>query len=298
MKSDFLTVLLDRALERTAVIELRRSSRFEAPADQPRTEVNSLEQSQQTSERYQPSPIRDPFEARGRVLYPLAVRDERFERDEARPGSHTFRPDDESSERTDAPAEVVARDHSLFMLGNQGRIPAPDVEPTRSQRPLAEALSPAAGSPRELNPPEPESPIERRTVIEREIIKASREIRINEVREVVLAPPSDNSPSPAAKIEPPEPTAPVTNRHNATRGTSRIANWPAISPIMPPMSQHASRRSIQRMQREPESEPLVQVTIGRIEIRTTQASTVTRATRQAGPRLKLEDYLRSRGESG
>ncbi|MDX6318765.1 MAG: hypothetical protein QOD35_2165 [Nocardioidaceae bacterium] len=97
--------------------------------------------------------------------------------------------------------------------------------------------------------------------------------------------PGLTPPRPVEPVSSPEPSRPLTD---ATRET--VARVPALVPVtaVPP-----------EQPRRPESEPVVSITIGRVEVRTAASSTSARPPRQPPDRrvMSLEEYLdrRARG---
>lgn len=201
-------------------------------------------------------------------------------------------------ERAAPPAPVAHRDEFDTGPAARASVPAPPPKPTT---PARTAASPPA-------PPETKPPARIRT--EREVVRSEVETRIE--RRESVAPESRVRPAAAlpraatvqpvrvrvaAEVEPPAPPrrveTGVADAAPATRGR-------ADAPVRPPNAALAApapaRRVPQAQAARPREETVVQVSIGRIEVRADAGARPSPAPRREGPRpTRLEDYLRQRG---
>ena len=263
--NDFLSGLLDRALERAPVIERRRPSLFEAaPAADGRRQgdtwpsAEAVEESESVAMPEAPKPRRHP------------ARDREPERGRL--------------EAADLPraAATVSR-----IFPQREDRPEMNVQPGQ---PIAEPVAAApierivtlvekeGAQPRPITPPVP---------------------RIQESAAVSSAPAS---PASARRMDRSD-AGPLLREETGSRPAqfSPLVPQPARPAVVTPVIQPAVRpapapRPLPAIvQRERSSPPTIHVTIGRIEVRTPSASAVpSRAARPSGPKLDLDDYLKAR----
>jgi len=111
------------------------------------------------------------------------------------------------------------------------------------------------------------------------------------------APPTRSLATPIVKLEQPI----ATRGHRDAAQKSDIGPKPARSLVLPalvPLTRlvrAASPPQPATVRETASPSPTIQVTIGRIEIRATPAAAPVRTARPVTPKLSLEDYLRSRG---
>jgi hypothetical protein len=253
--SDFLSRLLDRAVGRAPVIERRRPSRFEAVADDAGPRLEETAQAENA----------------------------------------------EQSERVDVPAAPMPRHPPLLV---EQRPPAP-----MWQQPAmvaAVVAKPAGLLDNQLERIEPEgqsipkaAAVVREVILEKEVHEATVEIRSAARTAETRAAVQPSLASARARHS--------TDGDESIRSNAHVVPAPDVRavtlarPATPPVVQPALRPAaipppVQPMpQRERSPEPTIHVTIGRIEVRATQASSgPSRPVRPNGPKLSLDDYLRSR----
>src|ERR1017187_4208599 len=262
--NDFLTGLLDRALERAPVIERRRPSLFEpaSGADGPRPggiwpSAEAVEETESVAMPEAPKPRRRPAR-------------------------------DREPERGRLEAVDVPRAHAVASPILPQREDRPELNVQPEQR-IAEPLATA--------------PIERIvTLVEREVAQPQPLMqpaaRVQENAAVSLAPASpasvrrvdrsDGGPLREEAGSRPSQFSPVVPDPARTAVVSPVVQ-PAVRPAPAPRPLPAI------VQRERPSPPTIQVTIGRIEVRASSAPAVaSRAARPSGPKLDLDDYLKAR----
>jgi len=180
--------------------------------------------------------------------------------------------------------------------------PAKETKPTSPDQPVHNIQPPVVGAPKSPMPA-PERTIE--TIVEktfeREVIKelATQAPTIKEIQTFTQPNPQPQPPhrdqglstQPPSKVEvkhlpPPKETTVIK---------PQLPKNPAPHRDIPPTMRAAVRAEAKRRPEPPA--PIINVTIGRVEVRaTTPPNGKTHAARPAGPRLTLEDYLRSRGK--
>lgn len=305
MAADFLTNLLDRALERTPVLQRRRPSRFEPVPDTAsvgpalRGTAAGYGEKEPTAE-IELCEVRDAPAFRSTTAMPrrAAV---------VRPPAPIAQDTGLDSIRSEEPIRPVAS------TGSEAR------QGSREETALSSLLVQA--TPKSVSAPPPPlvhttpkpvtavTPPMIETIVE-EVEKPWPVIRSAHPSEgkistpVVVAPPS---PFPLRPIVVPiskrdhiteTKAAPygVSQKREMTAASVRPAQPAAPSVLLPlPRSPLPTMRS-QPTIRQEAPPPTIQVTIGRIEVRATppQAASPGRGTRPATPKLSLEDYLRSR----
>jgi hypothetical protein len=261
--SDFLSGLVDRAFERSPMLERRRPSRFEPP-----TGVDGR--------------------LSGRVR-PLAE-------DQATDDLDTFElPDAPARRPTVRPPRQPARPETVDLPEERPPASGP---PLPDRQPDAMALEPRRGP--KTAPPIPGQPRDGETRVERStehparVIGSAREAPRNGEDRVVgrvtaasrVAPPD---------VRPPLPRPPVTSPDRD--GDRKIHRGRSQSNrVEPAVSVSARSPQVPFTRRQP-SEPTIHVTIGRVEVRAVSAPPTLsgRASRPSAPKLSLDDYLKSRG---
>jgi hypothetical protein len=277
LAGDFLSTLVDRALSRAPVIERRRPSLFE------------------------------PADGGGQLSVPLGGRAEFFPEDV----QVSEESDSEAVETREAPvarpAAPLRRNRSAVAASPNSATPAERIETEANRDPPRNAGTPAETNTTHAAP----DPVTRAA----ESLDHEEETVAPAVR-VRKAPPVEEPAAEESVV--PKPAAPVTvmrprtkrgDPENETAGESGARenrSQPAplrpLDRFLPPPPQPAARAFAQPVRgpngigREVLREPTIHVTIGRIEIRaTTGQAPAPRAARTAGPKLDLDDYLKSRG---
>ena len=289
--SDLFTSLVDRTFARTPVLERRQPTLFEPAIDAAFSEpslqekVNFVESepaardSKQFSKNTAPSP--QPPSTREEPEAPaLETRPVRKRRVRDTPATE----EDVESKRL---AHVSA---TPLKETRKHEEPTHDVKPPRVEAPKPFTLTPE----RRI-----ETIVEK--TLEREVIKEqpSAEPAIKEIQTLTQPnlqqkPPDRTEPlstPPPSKVEVkhlPSPKEPTAIKLLAPKN-------PPPQRDIPPRTRAAARAEAKRRQ-EPAA-PIINVTIGRVEVRaTTPANGKSHEARPSGPRLTLEDYLRSRGK--
>ena len=278
--SDFLSNLVDRALDRGPVLERRRPSLFE--------------------------PVRGAAGVGGASAGTALAQDEAE-------GSNFQLQDQAQSKKPTSPSAT----HSETSPAQAAQKPLTAVREFESAQPQKVSLTAVWGEPNENIQPRP-SQAQRRIadeeVARNRIVETIIETKIEQTqplirREEVLEPKNQSLPPP--------PSTPIAERIvrvvEAVRDTRvKTTDKSQVQPLPPTPSKSPSRPfltpapiaqpAISRQQRRvsPEREippalPTIQITIGRLEIRATSPAAVPpRASRSAGPKLSLDAYLRSR----
>ena len=304
--SDLLTSLVDRALERAPVLQRRQPTLFEPAAEAafneraqvatPRTihEENILLENDPATESGRPE-----FKSQEPRLHPRTrAHDETESGDVESQSSLHRRPPKvatplRAERETEPPRSSDAAKHADLT-------PNPVIREDRSSRSIrtddnANKENAPVASARMI-----ETIIEKR--VEREIVsetvKGAPTIReaqtVHPPAEVSKAAPEDDGntkPPVKLKSKPLDPAKdgipikPLTQQKPLTRRED--------SPLIRAVPKAESMRAI----KQPPAPPAIHVTIGRVEVRATpQPPARPKFARAAGPRVSLEDYLRSRGE--
>src|SRR5215213_337162 len=297
--NDLLTSLVDRALDRAPVLQRRQPTLFE-----PIAEASFSEQSQSAN--------MSPLEEREIVVesrpslqkqrlsinnpspspQPSLTREEQSQPVETRP-IRPRRVDDNPPPQND-------RDNAVFeAVSNVSRNQA--INTIRLEEPRPESKPLVVTKPEEITiAPRRliETIVERR--VEREVVKehATDQPALNEVHAFTQPinqpkPSADDDgrhPKPALKAEV-KPPAPPKER---TTIKPLIQQNPVSRRDTPAFIRAAARAESRRSLKQ-ETPPVVHVTIGRVEVRATPAAVgKSRVAPTAGPKMSLEDYLRSR----
>ena len=262
--SDFLSGLLDRAFERSPMLERRRPARFEPPTDvdgRLSAGVRALAEDQATDD-LETFELRDASARRPTVRRP---------RQPARP------------ETVDVPGE---------------RPPSSGPPPIPDRQSDAMALEPRRGA--KTATAAPEKPREGEALVEgaaerpARVIGSAREApRNGEDRVVGRVTAASRVAPPDAR--PPLPRPPVTSPDRD--GDRKVHRGRSQSNRVEPAASVTTRSPQVPFTRRQPSEPTIQVTIGRVEVRAVSAPPTlsSRASRPATPKLSLDDYLKSRG---
>jgi hypothetical protein len=289
--NDLFASLVDRSLARMPVLERRQPTLFEPAIDAAFSEpslqekVNFVEsespaqESKQTPKNTAPSP--QPSSTLEAPEAPSV---------ETRPARRR------SVRDTPATEEDIERKQLAPVSATPVKETRKHEEPTRDVNP-----SPVA-APKTLTLT-PEQRIE--TIVEktfeREVLKEqpSAEPAIKEIQ-TFTQPNLQQKPTDRAEAISTQPPAKVEVKHlpspkEATAIKPLAPKNPPPQRDIPPRMRAAARAEAKR--RTEPAAPIINVTIGRVEVRaTTPANGKTHAARPAGPRLTLEDYLRSRGK--
>lgn len=297
--TDFFTSLVDRALDRTPVLERRQPTLFEPSVG---TAAGLGEQSnagiasplQENEIVVDSSPVSNAPKAEvknpSRPLQ-LTSREEPDVQPVEAPSTRRRRFHDRSQPQSD-PEEAQPATTSFATL-RETHVEEPKHEPTPTivAKPREITVAPLTTI---------ETIVERR--VEREVV-TERSTETPEIKEVHTLAQSDLHAKPSsydtaaeqkqlAKTEatppqrPKEQTAikPVAEKKAITRKDS--------TPILRALSRAESRQPTKQAPM-----PAIHVTIGRVEVRATQpAASKPRVAQPVGPKLSLEDYLRSRGK--
>lgn len=284
--TDFLSGLLDRALNRAPVLEWRRPSRFE-PA---------------------PTAGRLGF---GRLDHSLDRNGEGIVSDsQSDPLAHTAELQASLQSRTSVPAAESSSVESVRLSDASVKASPLTMGLNRKAR--------VAGIP---SPPDRETPNESPAVLPARRIETVvlREIQRHESSAVnstpsgslagkapeprVLTPSASEAPArpaPLIRADPGPQTKPRRDAADTNRmelvsaGRSRAATLPVLTPASRPVQTPASSRAEVARETEP-ALPVIQITIGRIEVRATvPAVAPPRSAGRKASALSLDDYLRSR----
>lgn len=199
-----------------------------------------------------------------------------------------FEPRNHSKRTSFAPKETIA-----------GEVEAQHIQ-SQHQR---QALPPLDQAKSENTPVASSRNIE--TIIEKRV---ERERVSEPAPEIQTKKEAANPDSPAVELRKPSREAVAEAKEPLTIKTKLLSSKSAEPPIKPraqkplpsrevsPRVRGTSRSESVRAVKQP-APPAIHVTIGRVEVRaTTQAPSQTRAAPTRGPRVSLEDYLRSRSE--
>ncbi len=300
--TDFLSTLVDRALDRAPVLERRPLSVFE------------------------PTPVRAPFEDRGSEYARPPDEEGMFLNAGSLAGRRTIESSWNATKidpETIAPVPPAAEREGA--QGGSFRNPSsPEAllerEKTHTDRKHTDALSPEARdrsiaraeTADQLSPPPSAMPsasplqlLVSETIVEREVEPPRSDGPAFVVGPIVAR--AVKSISPVWPVVA-RATEPDHNGHERPGAAARQRDESVMPRKLPlsvaeeqirPMARPPNlpaRRAQHGVKDTPPAAPTVQVTIGRIEVRATpQAENRTHTTRPAAPRLSLDDYLRSRG---
>jgi hypothetical protein len=298
---DFLSSLLDRALNRAPVLERRRRSLFEETPDAPGLGAIPLRESGPPGEEDIAAELEAP-----KIQDVPASGPTRSAFDRVPSALPAMRPSDgpglESTGPDHIPSQVTPSEIEGPRTPRQEAVlPRPKQEPqavSGANAPLRVAV-PASSL---VDPPPPVT----NTIVERAMERPRPTIRPTQSEDLVATVPSSSPSSrpivvPATRIDEPRETRTherATQESDATEPLSRSAK-PTTPPVLLPPSRSTfppARLQPGAARGLPLPEPTIHVTIGRIEIRATPSSARPLQTaRPAGPKLSLEEYLQSRG---
>ena len=297
--SDLFASLVDRALDRAPVIQRRQPTLFE-----PIAPTSLGEQSQPET--------RSPLEEKETVVESRPSLDEQkhFVNNSSR------LPQPSLGEEAELQQPVAARP-----VRRRQNIPAPtndretdQLEPVTtasrkhavktadSDEPRRESRSPIVATNEITNTPAAriETIVERR--VEREIIRefSADQPAIKEVP--TLDQPNSQQPKSARENDGAQTKQPLTTEvKQLTTPKEAAPVKPLIQQKPPPprdprpLSRAVARAQSRQLPSQP-APPVIHVTIGRVEVRATPPATnKSRASQPVGPRMSLEDYLRSQG---
>ena len=298
--TDFFTSLVDRALDRTPVLERRQPPLFEPVADTPIGKRAGLEDESPLEEE---EILRENKPGRAERKYSVnRLPQEPQQREqvesqpvEAGPVSRAHNHDNPVSphDRVTARVEPV-----VTTTKNES------VKEVSSEEPARESRTRIAAEPEQRAAVTPvrsiETIVERR--VEREIIKAhSADQPV--VKEVHTVTQTNEQSKPSRKndgeqsrqsqkAEVKQLTPPIERRTNEPS----IRQKPVPSGNQPAIKRAAARADAKDSSKQATA-PVIHVTIGRVEVRATPPpANKSRVAQRAGPKLSLEDYLRARGE--
>ncbi|HXI26413.1 MAG TPA: hypothetical protein VNG71_21345 [Pyrinomonadaceae bacterium] len=350
--TDFLTSLLDRALDRAPVLERRRPALFEPPRTMIPLDKTLLEQTIEEKALEQDSPGQTFGRSPAVVSSPAA------------PPAHTetIRPDTRLSQpaRSVAPLSIeterktaVNSDRAYQSSPVDNRLtPGAREEKTAPSATRAESASaqnlPTApllvseriierqveihDSIREHQLAEDDGPTPGRDLSPASPITTVMAHRLNRERDnkTTTTSPTNRKPEPRMSVEairaeekkPPAIVAPqtfITRLASPVTQVQPIAEKKLAAPAqkiepritieprrakpeaVPPIKSQRTPTAVAKTagsQNSSAADPTIRVTIGRVEVRATLASSQPRVTRPPAPKLSLDDYLRSRGGEG
>ena len=294
--TDFLANLVDRVFDRAPVLQRRRPSLFEpAGASAPGPPSDTAFPRIEDEYREAPSHVLQPREPSIPAAHFIQPREkEPPRRDQSRVEDPT-----RVSRHVDEPSEPAGR----FQPSR----------PTRSEPDPHSHRRTASARPEESGPRPGDinRPATVHTILERRV-ELTAPVSLKEetgTRERIVAAPG-LLPSPISRsaplVEPvrhqsrlPAEISPRSNqkpRESESHGILSEADKTALRPALLALARETALRHGNSRNGEPRpAPPPIHVTIGRLEIRATPPATPTRSTRAAGPRLSLDEYLRSRG---
>lgn len=299
--TDLFTSLVNRALDRAPVLQRRRPTLFEPPAEaalgeQAKTEKASPLEENEIVVESRPSPVEQRHSVSNSLISPQLLPP--FAQPEPEPlDVGPARP------RRVRDSRQAQADHDNDRMQPVPFVPVKEAtKATRPESPSNESNPAAIAKAREIiiTPArEIETIVESR--VEREIIRehSTDQPSIREVRAIAQTnsePKSsrDNDgaqPKQSSQAELKQPASKeqtlikpaIRERPARPRQVSR----PAVQPASLPRPDELSRPA----------PPVIHVTIGRVEVRaTSQAPIKVQPAQPAGPKMSLEDYLRSRGK--
>ena len=301
--TDLLASLVDRALERTPVLQRRQPTLFEPVAgaafgkqSQSENEA-SLEEQETVIESRPDSEGQKHFVSNASQETPLSVphQDPESQRLETRPADRRLVPHSPQpqNDRDDI------RPESVFTVP----VKEPAKVVSREEPPSRELKPPAYARPEEITVAPSrliETIVERR--VDREIIKepSTEKPAIKEAR--TFAHP-DTQPKPSREDDGPQSKQPLkahgkqlTTPKEQTTIKSLTQKKPPPRRESAPIVRALSRAASKAPPKQP-TPPTIHVTIGRVEVRATAPAAVkSRGAQPVAPKLSLEDYLRSRSE--
>lgn len=261
--SDFLSALLDRATGQLPVLERRRAALFE-----PEPSVEAALPFPEAPLPQESAGHPQPFEARYIPSSALPAAETRavpvVVRERVSSPADAFAPET-APDRRPTEVKTVEREHTLTERTVEVRTEA-------QQQPLLRV----------------ERIVEHRPMFVpaiREAAEAPRQPEMRSRQEPLLKPAM---PAPSAVRPNPQETKAPERRQQQP-----VFPGPARQPV-------AVRRplSVPRAPEQPAPEPTIHVTIGRVEIRAASTPASVPPVKPAGPKLKLDEYLRARNGGG
>ena len=295
--TDFFTSLVDRALDRTPVLERRQPAFFEpltqsAAAFGEKSSVGNVSPLQVSEILVESTPVSDAPVVKhvSRPRQSTSPREEpetqTAEIQPSRPRVHDVpRPQNDPAEAQSAPLATLRETHV--------EQPRSEATPTVITKPQEITVAPLRTI---------ETIVERR--VEREIVtehatekpaieevqtftRPTPQLKTNDVRDR----PAEQKQSSKAEVK-----SPLPSKERTTIKPSTETKSVARQDVMPSVRTlpHFESRQAQKLP----APPSIHVTIGRVEVRATPPGTnKSQVAQRVGPKLSLEDYLRSRGEA-
>ncbi len=298
--NDLFTSLVDRTLARTPVLERRQPTLFEPAIDAAFSKppiAGGAAGLQEKDNFVESEPSAAHSKQSFRNTAPSPQPSSMLEEPEA-PALET-RPARRRRVR-DVPA--TEEEGETTRLAPVSSAPVKETKASRHEEPTRDANPSVVSAPKPLTVT-PERRIETivEKTIEREVIKeqapegpAIKEVQTfmqPNLQEKLLQRAEGLSTEQPSKVE----VKHLPPRKEATAIKPLAPKNPPPRRDIPPGTRAAARAEATR--RPEPAGPIINVTIGRVEVRaTTTANGKTQAARPAGPRLSLEDYLRSRGK--
>jgi len=290
--ADFLSHLAQRLDASTVGVQPRLPAMFEAASDDtlPADRIGHTEPATGIVE----DAPGDLFEADTRDVEPRQRRRRDARASPQRPMHQAVPPDAPFSDAETA-VESVHREAVDEMVDDRAP-PSAVLRPRMSERPevtpdvepaSAAPLRPSTGAARKpwpVRPVEPEQPLPR----------AASGTRPDIDNAATLPGPGAAAPLPAVAV-----VVPASARMSDSEDAPAFNAATSLRPRAEPPSPRSATPHIDLPARTPAPEPIIHVTIGRIEIRAnTAAAPVVRKSTNASPVMALEEYLRSRTEGG
>ena len=289
--NDLFTSLVDRTFARTPVLERRQPTLFEPAVDAALSEPSLQEQVNFVDSKPSGGEARQlPKNTAPSPQPSSAVEEPEAPALETRPARRrrvrdTPTPEEDGERKQLAP------------------VSDPPIREARKHEELSHDVKPPLVAAPKLPIPTPERTIKTivEKTIEREVIKeqTTQEPAIKEIQ-TFTQPNLQPQPSHRDESTSTEQPSKVEVRHvsapkEATPIKHLVPKNPERSPIIPPKTRAATRAEAKRRPEPPA--PIINVTIGRVEVRaTTPTTSKAQTARPAGPKLSLDDYLRSRAE--
>ena len=287
--TDLFASLVDRSLGRALVLERRQPTLFEPAIDAAFSEPSLHEKENFVESEPPAAPSQQFFRNTAPSPKPTST----VEKPEA-PALETRPARRRRVRDIPTPEEDVETTRTALA-------PVKETKATSPEQPTHNIQPPVVGAPKPPTPA-PERTIETivEKTIEREVIKeqATEAPAIKEIQTFTQPNPQPQPPHRDQGLST-QPPSKVEVKHLPPKETTVIKPLAPKNPPphrdIPPTMRAAVRAEAKRRPEPPA--PIINVTIGRVEVRaTTPANGKTHAARPAGPRLTLEDYLRSRGK--
>jgi len=299
---DFLTSLVDRALDRTTVLQRRQPTLFEPVAEAVFSEQSEPENMKPLEEEEivvgsRPSSTQQKLSVSNSSRLPQLT----SQREEPESQPVETRPPRRRRVH-DSPEPRKVR-NSEPLEPSVSFAPLKEPKTISHEEPSRALKTPVVAKPQEIAvmPPRAiETIVERR--VEREIIK-EHSTDTPAIKEVHTFAQPNSQPKLSRDNDgeqPKQPLKPEVKRLSPPKEQTTvqplILKKPGTRRDPLPFVRPISRAESKHPLKQP-TPPVIQVTIGRVEVRATPAAAVRpRVSQPAGPKLGLEDYLRSRGE--